>query len=449
MHQGGIFDQIGFGFHRYSTDREWIIPHFEKMLYDQALITMLYSKTYLATRNLKFKIAAEQILDYVMREMTSPSGGFYSAEDADSDGEEGKYYFWTNDDLSACFNEEEKQFAMTVYNIGNGSEEKEKIPHLRNTFSEIANQLDININTFVQEYEIVKSKMFSYREKRMHPFKDDKILTDWNGLMIGSFAIAGRIMNNSLYVTAAENALNFITRNLFLNKNKLLHRFRNGKKSIDANLDDYAFLVFSLIELYFTTYNARYLTRAVELVNYIIKHFWDKEKSGFYFTPSYGEKLITRTKDIYDTAIPSGNSMMLNNLAKLYRLTTDKRYYEYAAKTVDAFSELLTKSPFASPLFVSSYLSLISESIEVIIIGSPDEENAVKLLRFISSNYIPNLFIIIQNSESELYKLPFEYLDNYNRIDERTTFYVCKNFTCNLPTTSVEEVLKQIKKDYK
>jgi uncharacterized protein YyaL (SSP411 family) len=417
------------------------------MLYDQALITLLYSEAFLATKNHKFKIVTEQILDYVIREMTSPLGGFYSAEDADSDGEEGKYYFWTNDDLSACFNEEEKHFAMTVYNIGNGIEEKEKIPHLKNTFSEIANHFNVVINTFLQKHEIVRSKMFSYREKRMHPFKDDKILTDWNGLMIGSFANAGRIMNNSLYVSAAENAFHFIERNLFINKNKLLHRFRNGKKSIDANIDDYAFLVFSLIELYFTTFKAQYLTRAIELVNYNIEHFWDDKKYGFYFTPSYGEELITRTKDIYDAAIPSGNSMMLYNLSKLYRLTSDKKYYEYAIKMVDSFSELLTKTPFASTLFLSSYLSLISESIEVIIIGSPDDENVVKLLSSIASNYIPNLSVIIHNSENELYKLPFEYLGSYKRISNRSTFYVCKNFTCNLPTTSVEEAIKQIKND--
>jgi uncharacterized protein YyaL (SSP411 family) len=263
--------------------------------------------------------------------------------------------------------------------------------------------------------------------------------------MIAALANAGRLLNNDLYVSAAENAFRFIEKNLFINKNKLLHRFRNGKASIDANIDDYAFLVFALLELYSSTYKAEYLIRAVDLVDYSIKHFWDEENSGFYFTPSYGEKLITRTKDIYDGAIPSGNSMMLYNLSKLYRFTSGKKYYDYASKTVDAFSEYLSKSPFASTSFLSAYHLLNSEGTEVIIIGSPNEENVVKFIRAISSIYIPNLSVIIHDSESEQYCLPFEYLESYKRINSSATFYICKNFKCSLPTTIVEEALQQIK----
>jgi uncharacterized protein len=444
MHKGGIFDHVGFGFHRYSTDREWLVPHFEKMLYDQALLTLAYTEAFLATNNLEFKIAAEQILDYVNREMTSLSGGFYSAEDADSEGVEGKFYFWTVDDLSACLSDEEKRFAVTVYNIGNENKEKNKIPHRSKSFVDLAILLEMDLKTLLVQKESIRTKMFAYRQARIHPFKDDKILTDWNGLMIGAFANAGRILNNNSYVIAAENAFGFIEAKLIIDE-QLFHRSRNDAAGVDANLDDYAFLVFGLIELYSSTYKAEYLTYAVDLVNLTIKHFWDEENRGFYFTPSNGEKLITRTKDIYDGAIPSGNSVMLYNLVKLYRFTINKTYNDYAVKTIGAFSEYIFHSPFASTLFLSAYHLLNSESTEVIIVGSPEEENVKNFLASVSSLFLPNLSILVHDSEGDVYSLPFEYLALYKKVNSQATFYVCKNFICNLPVNDVAEAIKQIK----
>ena len=409
---GEFFDQIGFGFHRYSTDREWLVPHFEKMLYDQAMLTLAYSEAFEGTGKVEFKNTIEEILTYVLGSMTSPEGGFNSAEDADSEGEEGKFYFWSYSDLEQFLNPDELEFAKKVFNIGKGNEEKEKIPHLLTADINFTNNSP-NRDTFYRQFESIRTKMYFYREQKVHPFKDDKILTDWNGLMIAGLAKAARILNNSSYLEAAENAYLFIENKLRADSEKLFHRFRNEEASIEGNLDDYSFFIFGLLELYASTYKAKYLNRAIELASHLLKYFWDEKEGGFYFTPGYGEELIVRTKEIYDDAIPSGNSIMLNNLTKLYRLTSEEYFYEYASGIVKCFSEYISKSPYASTMLLSAYHLFTGNSIEVIIAGNPEDDLVKKNLDKISSLYLPNLSVVLHDAESEDYNLSFNYLAYY------------------------------------
>ena len=292
MRMGGVFDQIGFGFHRYSTDKEWLVPHFEKMLYDQALISMSLIETYQATQKEEYKIMAEEIFEYVLRDMTSADGGFFSAEDADSEGEEGKFYVWTENEIDNILNEKAKTFKL-VFDIssnGNFSEEATRtptgtnIPNLKKTIKEFADELNIPPKVLLEDINNSRKILFIEREKRIHPLKDDKILTDWNGLMIASLAKAGRVFNNLKFTYAAERSINFIFDKLTNINGSLIHRYRDGEAALLAHADDYAFVVFGLLELYESTFKIEYLKKAIMLNDLFIAHFYDRVNGGFYFT---------------------------------------------------------------------------------------------------------------------------------------------------------------------
>jgi len=304
MSNGGIFDHIGFGFHRYSTDREWLVPHFEKMLYDQALLALAYTEAYQLTKNQGFKQTAEQIFTYVLRDMTSPKGGFYSAEDADSEGEEGKFYLWTEQEIIEILGRDEGGLIINIYNTnanGNftdevsGEKPRTNILHLNKNPDQAAMALGISRDELDRRIGQSRQKLFDIREKRIHPFKDDKIITDWNGLMIAALAKAGRVFNNKNYTDAAEKAAVFINTEL-TKEGRLLHRYRNGDAAILANIDDYAFLVWGLLELYESTFNTEYLKEAISLNDQMIKYFWDDKNFGFFFSPYDGEKTSCKTK---------------------------------------------------------------------------------------------------------------------------------------------------------
>ncbi len=342
MRLGGIYDQIGFGYHRYSTDQQWLVPHFEKMLYDQALISNAYVELYQITKNEFYKKTAEEIFEYALRDMTDSTGGFYSAEDADSEGEEGRFYLWTKDELQQLLNED-AEFFIERFHIekdGNwidsvhGGLNGTNIPHLQNKL-----KADDEI-----KYEKIRDRLFNEREKRIHPYKDDKILTDWNSLMISSLCKAAQTFNENKYYQAAKNSTEFILSKLRDNEGSLLHRFREGEAGIISNLDDYAFFIQALIDLYETEFDIKYLKTAIELNEYLIKHFWDNENGGFFFTSDEAEKLIVRQKDLYDGAIPSGNSVAALNLLRLARITGN--------------TELEIKASLIGKVFFSKYFKL-------------------------------------------------------------------------------------------
>lgn len=332
MRNGGVYDHIGFGFHRYSTDPEWLVPHFEKMLYDNALLAIAYLEVYQATKNPDYSKTAIEIFTYILRDMRSPEGGFYSAEDADSEGEEGKFYVWSSTEIEKILDKDEADLIKKVFNIedaGNYLEEATNkktganIIHLKESIVNLSDQFNFTEQELRVKLELIREKLFNVRAERIHPHKDDKILTDWNGLMIAAFARGARVLCEPMYLKVAKQAIEFILSNLRKPDGRLLHRYRDGNNEIDAYLDDYAFLIWGLLELYESTFDTFYLKTAIDLNKTQIEHFWDENIGGFFFTADYGEKLLTRQKEIYDGAVPSGNSVSMLNLLKLAQLTWD------------------------------------------------------------------------------------------------------------------------------
>jgi len=385
MRLGGVYDNIGFGFHRYSTDAEWFLPHFEKMLYDQAMLAMAYIEAYQATGKKEYEQTAREIFTYVLRDMTDKTGGFYSAEDADSEGEEGKFYLWTDDEIKEILGKDKADLIINVFNVedqGNFSEEatgrktRDNILHLRKPLAEIASSLDVSEQELNKSIESARERLFRVREKRVHPYKDDKILTDWNGLMIAALAKGAKAFNDPKYSDAASRAVDFILNNLRDNNGRLLHRYREGEAGIMANIDDYAFLVWGLIELYEATFDVRYLQTALELNNESITHFWDDENGGFYFTPDDGEELLVRQKEINDGAIPSGNSVAMLNLLRLGRITADANLEQKASQIGNVFSKSVKRYPAGFTQFMVGLEFGLGPSYEVIIAGDSKAEGS-------------------------------------------------------------------------
>jgi len=448
MRKGGIYDHIGFGFHRYSTDSNWLVPHFEKMLYDQAMLTIAYTEAYQATHNELFKQTVDEILLYLLRDMRSEKGGFFSAEDADTDGEEGQTYVWTYQEITDILEESDANFITKVFNIkpeGNYHEESKKeltgknILHLQKTFNELAEEYDQPERVFTDKFNSICDFLFYKRKQRKQPFKDDKILTDWNGLVIAALSIAGRTFDNKKYTNAAKIAYSFIEEYLTINENKLLHRYRNGISEINGNLDDYAFLIWGLIELYESTAEPKYIKDAIKFTNSTINYFYDNEKGGFYFTSDLSDKLLIRTKEIYDGAIPSGNSVMLLNLIKLSRISADSKYQEIAENMIETFSEDFSSAPHGSTFSLIALNYLYSSSYEIVVVNRNFNANSVT---FLNSKFLPNKVIVFVNQSEAI---PFEYLHTYKLIDQKPTYYVCKNYNCSLPTNEPYEVLQLLK----
>lgn len=459
MRKGGIFDHIGFGFHRYSTDSKWLVPHFEKMLYDQALLAMAYTEAYQATRKEEFKNTVKEIFTYVLRDMAAPAGGFYSAEDADSEGEEGKFYLWTDEQVRQTLGEKEAGFAINVYNIEKGGNFTEQglgtiqktgnnIPYLKEHPRKIASSLKISEKETEKRLEAAREKLFAVRKKRIHPLKDDKILTDWNGLMIAALAKGAQVLDEPAYIEAAKRAADFILRHMQQSDGRLLHRFRDGQAAISAYGDDYAFMIWALIELYETTFEIFYLQKAIELNSAFIKHFWDDKKGGFYFTADDSENLFVRNKEIYDGAVPSGNSVAMMNLLRLARMTADPELENKAAYLMKAFSRGVRLRPSAYTQLMTAVDFGTGPSYEVVIAGDLTSKDTKTMLKALRTEFIPNkvvLFRSIREKSPGITNLA-GFTKYYKDIDGRATAYVCMNYKCELPTTDIKIMMDLLKK---
>ena len=332
MRYGGIYDQIGFGFHRYSTDSEWRVPQFEKMLYDQALISMAYVEAYQATGDVFYRKVVGEIFTYVFNDMKSEDGAFYSAEDADSEGVEGKYYLFSKKEIEEILDADDALFSIEVFGItedgnylveGTGSKNGFNILHLDESEDKLAQRLGLTQEQFEVNLEKVRTVLLEHRNQRIHPLRDDKILTDWNGLMIAAMAKAAKAFDEPLYAEAAQHCLSFVLENMRDNKGRLLHRYWNGHAGVNAYLDDYAFLIWGVFELYQYSFDPNLLNLMLDLQNDLIIRFWDGNNSGFFMTSNDAEELLARSKEIYDGAIPSGNSVAFQDLMRLSALTGD------------------------------------------------------------------------------------------------------------------------------
>jgi uncharacterized protein YyaL (SSP411 family) len=454
MRRGGIFDQLGFGFHRYSTDTRWLLPHFEKMIYDQALMAIACTEAYQATTRQEYRRSTEEIMTYILRDMTSKGGGFYTAEDADSEGEEGRFYLWKETEVRRILSSKEADFACRISNVrpeGNYAEPGGRRPglnilHLSRAPNDLAKELQIPESQYLNLWSDIRRKLYEERERRPRPLKDTKILTDWNGLMIAALAMAGRALGRQEYTEAAARAAAFIQKEMVRN-GRLYHRYAEGEVIIPAFLDDHAFLVWGLIELYESSFDTRLLEWTLELTDALLSRFWDGA-GGFFMTSEDAQELPLRKKEIYDGALPSGNSVMLANLLRLGRLTGRAVLEERAGNLTEAFSGKISALPMGHTHFLSALDFAFGPAHEVVITGRLSASDTQAMLQTLHREFLPRAVILFRPSGEESSSLiqlaPFA--ASLTAVEGQATAYVCSGFRCELPVTDAAEMLARLKK---
>ena len=445
MANGGIYDHIGFGFARYSVDQEWLVPHFEKMLYDNAMLTLTFTEAYQVTGNARYKKVACEVLEYVQRDMTSSDGGFYSAEDADSEGEEGKFYVWTDQEIRNILGEELGSLYNQMFDITEeGNFEGKNIPNLIHTdVSKVSIAFDEKEETLAEQLEEARKKLYVAREQRVHPYKDDKVLTSWNMLMIAAFAKAGRVFGVEKYIKVAQQAFGFIEKNLVID-GRLMARYRDGEVKHKAYHDDYAYGLWALNELYEATYDPAVLIKAKRLTEEMYNLFWDNGSGGFYLYGHDADELIARPKDVHDGALPSGNSVAVLQLLRLSKLTGEMKYDEWANRMFQTFSGDVSSYSSGHAYFLMSKLYTLSSPKEIVVVGRQDDAEKKKMERFLQQAFLPELTSIsVEEPTSLRDAAPFA-----SKFEQspQTTIYVCENFSCSLPETDVDKVIEVLEK---
>ncbi len=451
MRAGGLYDHLGYGFHRYSTDKQWLVPHFEKMLYDQAMHAMAYTEAFQATGNEEYARTAREIFTYVMEEMTSPEGGFYSADDADSEGEEGTFYLWRESEIRDVLGPEDAERALRHFNVkagGNftdqsqgqqGAPTGENILHIdRDTLSRAEGDKD---------FEEIRLRLLAYRNKREHPFRDDKVLADWNGLMIAALAKGSGALGNETgdvqYAEAAQRAADFVLAKMRLKGGALAHRWRAGNAGIRAGAEDYAYLIWALVELYEAVFDPRYLEAALELSDVFVDEFLDEASGGFYLTSDSGEKLITRPMEVYDGAAPSYNSVAMFSLLRLSRLTGNASLEEKAHGVAAAFSANVRQAPSAHTMLMSALDLGVGPSHEVVIVGMRGDSATEAMLRAVHSVFVPGKVVLFVDSDSPArIRKVAKFTQWMGMKDGKATAYVCTDYVCKSPTNDLKKMLE-------
>ena len=442
MAKGGIYDHLGGGFHRYSVDERWLIPHFEKMLYDNALLSRTYLEAYQATRKEDYRRVAEETLHYVLLEMKSPEGGFYSTQDADSEGEEGKFYVWTRDQIKGILGKEKGTPFCAYYGVdprGN-FEGGRSVLNIVYSLEKVCELYGIKTKDLKALLEEGRKKLFTERQKRVSPSRDEKILTSWNGLMISSFTDGFKIAGNEEYLNGAKRASNFILQKM-MKDGHLMRVFNKGRCNVKGYSEDYAFFIQALLDLYEVTFEIDWLKEADDLNRKMIEQFWDEKKGGFFFTGEGNESLVARSKSPYDNATPSANSVALFNLIRLGYLTGENSLKKKAEQILHLFYNFLLEHPsgFANML---SGLSFFLNPEEIGIIGSKNDHRTKPMLREIYLAYLPNKILSLKDPQERIEGDYFPFLMEKGITEVPTTF-VCKKFTC-LPPVQSEEELKKI-----
>ncbi|HEX3031135.1 MAG TPA: thioredoxin domain-containing protein, partial [Bacillota bacterium] len=431
MYRGGMYDHIGFGFARYSTDQKWLVPHFEKMLYDNALLAIAYLEAFQAVKKPLYAQVAKEIFTYVLRDMTSPEGGFFSAEDADSEGVEGKFYVWQKDEiLNILGHSDGNEFCHTYGITDKGNFEGSNIPNLIKADLEQAG---------TKRYASLRERLFKERVKRVHPHKDDKILTGWNGLMIAALSLGARAVGEPRYAEAAEKAAQFIVTRLRREDGRLLARYRDGEAAYPAYADDYAYLIWGLLELYQATFKPEYLKLALELNEQLIALFWDEDQPGLFLYGSDAEQLFTRPKEIYDGATPAANSVAALNFLRLGRLTGSSQLEKRAEAMFQSFGGNLAATPAGHTHFLQAIWFHQSGGIDVTLVGSPEAPGLQQMLDLVNQGFTPELLAALKppgEAGKEVVRLIPE-LAGQEAVDNLPTAIVCKNFACQPPTTDV------------
>ena len=438
MYRGGLFDHIGYGFSRYSTDDKYLVPHFEKMLYDNALLVIAYLEAYEITKNPLYKDISIKSLEYVFRELTSNEGGFYCAQDADSEGEEGKYYVFTPDEIKIILGEEDGNYFNEYYDITDeGNFEGKSIPNL------IKNS---NYNKKDEKIDVLAQNILDYRNERYYLHKDDKILTSWNGLMIAALSKAYKVLEDEKYLEYAKKAVDFIYNNLVDSKGRLFARYREKESKHKAILDDYAFLTYGLIELYESSYETLYLKKAIDLTEAMIDLFFDEKNAGFFLYRKDSEKLIARPKELFDGAIPSGNSVAAYNLIRLARITGKSLFEEISKDVLDYIAGSIISEEINHSFFLIASSFALNKTKELICVIK-DESEKEKIKDTLSDMQAFNLTVIIKNEEnsSELEEL-IPSTKDYTLKDNKATYYLCEGNSCFPPTNNLNEILAKFHK---
>ena len=442
MARGGIYDQIAGGFARYSTDAYWLVPHFEKMLYDNALLSRLYLHAHQATGRGMYRRIAEETLDYILREMTGPEGGFYSATDADSEGEEGKFFVWTPAEIEAVLGDEAGIFSGFFGVTQAGNFEGNNILNIKQKASDYAQQQGIALERLVDVVERGKNSLLTEREKRVHPLLDDKVLASWNGMMLRSFSEAGAALSREDYLDAAIKNASFLLETMRPH-GKLLRTYRAGQAKLSGFLEDYSFVADGLLALYEATFNQRWLAASVDLADRMIQLFWDDGVGGFYDTSIEHDQLVVRPRDVLDNAQPCGGSVATEVLLKLAVITGNEEYRVKAATPLRTLKDLMGRAPAGTGQWLAALDFYVSTPKEVVIIGPRENSKPAALLQTVNGNFHPNKVLVGAENEGE-HGLPL--LESRGMINGEPTAYVCENYTCQLPVTTPEELSVQLER---
>ncbi|MBT8243519.1 MAG: thioredoxin domain-containing protein [Nitrosopumilus sp.] len=435
MANGGIFDQIGGGFSRYSTDAKWLVPHFEKMLYDNALIPVNYAEAYQITKDPFYLEVMEKTLDFVLREMTSSENGFYSAYDADSEGVEGKYYVWKKSEIKEILGSDAELFCLYYDVTDGGNWEGNNI---------LCNNLNISTVAFnfgISESEVKKiinscsEKLLKVRSSRIAPGLDDKILVSWNSLMITAFAKGYRVTGDIRYLNAAKDCISFIEKNLIVDE-KLLRTYKNGVAKIDGYLEDYSYFVNALLDVFEIEPDEKYLKLSLKFGHHLVNHFWDSENNSFFMTSDDHEKLIIRPKSNYDLSLPSGNSVSAFVMLRLYHLSQEQIFLDIATKIMESQAQMAAENPFGFGHLLNTITMYIQKPTEITLINTENSEICQSLLL----DYLPNSFLITIQNVSQLDNLSKYPFFSGKSFEDKTCVFVCKDFACSLPLHTIEEI---------
>ncbi len=444
MALGGIYDQVGGGFHRYSTDPFWLVPHFEKMLYDNALLVRLYLHGYQLTKQGIYQRIAEETLDYVIREMTDPAGGFYSAQDADSEGVEGKYFVWRPEEVKQVLGDDEGDLVCKFFDVTEvGNFEESNILHVPHKIEELAQQLGLTEEDLTTSIFDAQAKLLEVRQSRIAPDRDEKVLTCWNGLMLKSFAEAASILGEERFLQAAVKNADFILTHL-RQDGKLLRSYKDGATKVPGFLSDYAFLADGLLALHEATFDRRWLDEAINLGEEMVRLFWDELTGVFYDSSKEHESLVMRPRDFYDNALPSSSSVAVEVLLRLAVLTGDQDYRRRASVALRAMREHMAKLPTGMGHWLCALDFYLSSPKEVVVVGPRTEEGTRSLLSEIFSPFLPNKVVLGQESDSGSSDEKFPLLQGRVLVDGKPTVYVCENYTCQMPVTSAEALAQQL-----
>jgi uncharacterized protein YyaL (SSP411 family) len=439
MAQGGIYDHLGGGFHRYSVDAKWLVPHFEKMLYDNAQLLRIYSQAYVITREPLYKAVVEESARYLLREMHHPEGGFYSTQDADSEGEEGKFFVWALAEVEALLGAEDAEVFARMYDItAEGNFEEKNILHPILSVDQASKFFRKEKPAIQALIARSKQKLFAAREKRIKPFRDEKIIAAWNGLALSGLAEAIKITGEPSCVEAARRTVDFIFRTMFRDGH-LLHVYKDGQAKLRGYLDDYAFVALGLLDLYEALFDRSFIERASDLVEMMLREFWDERGGGLFYTGKSHEPLISRAKPVFDASIPSGNAIAAQLLLRFYYLIGREEYRTKAETILRSYYDPMVSQPFGFAHMLCALDQYLHRAKEIVLVGEKSDARTVELIKEIHSLYLPNKALQLVAPDEPLEKVS-PLLAGKTQIDNRPTVYVCQNFTCSAPVMNWAEL---------